>query len=112
MLDVHPVVVVALLGNGGVSEPGAVATAATTGVGTAEFCMMTEGPLSALSLGSLTAAIRMITMMITRMTAPPEPRRGTFSESNESRIDEVEVSSKGSMEILLLTNSVSLTLSF
>ena len=85
------------------SGPGAVATA--------EFCMMTEGPFSALFLGSLTAAMRMITMRTTKMTAPPEPRSGIFSEFNDSRIDEVGASSNGSMKILLLINSVSLTLS-
>ena len=81
-------------------------------VAMAEFCMTREGPVSVLLLGSLTAARRMTARTTTRMTAPPDPSNGIFIESSESRIDEGESSSEGSMEILLLMNFVSLTLSF
>ena len=81
-------------------------------VAMAEFCMTREGPVSVLLLGSLTAARRMTARMTTRMTAPPDRRSGIFIESNESMSDEGEAFSEGSMEILLLMNFVSLTLSF
>ena len=74
----------------------------------AEFFTMTDSRLFALSLESLTAIIS----TIIRMTAPPDPKRGIFTESNVFRNDDVEIGSVGSIEILLLTNFVSLTLIF
>ena len=74
----------------------------------AEFFTMTDSPLFALSLESLTAIIN----TIIRMTAPPDPMRGIFTESNVFRNDDVEMASIGSIEILLLINFVSLIFIF
>ena len=81
-------------------------------VAVAEFFTMIDSLTSALALGSLTAIINMITRTTTRMTAPPDPMRGIFTESNVSRIDDEEICSIGSIEILLLINFVSLILIF
>ena len=86
---------------------GAVAVVVTTGDAIAEVCTMMEGLVSVLPLGHLTAAMR----MITRTAAPLDPRRGTFIESKESRNEVVGVSISESMEILLLTKTVSLIFS-
>ena len=74
----------------------------------AEFFTMIDSPLFALSLESLTAIIN----TIIRMTAPPDPMRGIFTESNVFRNDDVEMASIGSIEILLLINFVSLIFIF
>ena len=71
----------------------------------AEFFTMTDtAPLDEF-FSSLTATIN----TINRMNAPPDPMKGNFTESNVPRIVGMGADS---IEILLLTNFVSLTLSF
>ena len=91
---------------------GAEAVVVITGEAVAEFCTTMEGVVAALSLGHLTAAMRMITMMITRTAAPLDPSRGIFMESRESRKEVVGSSIRESKAILLRTNAVSVTFSF
>ena len=91
---------------------GAGAVVVTTGEADAKFCTMMGGVVAVFPFGHLTAAMRMITTMITMTAAPLDPSRGIFMESRKSRKEVVGSSIRESKATLLRTNTVLLTFSF